>query len=99
MLLILGTIRIVPERLDEARPAMRRMAEATRAEPGCLAYHYAEDVLEPGLIHVIERWSDRAAIDAHFGMPHISEWRAAWPALGIGDRRLELFEAAELGAI
>jgi len=99
MLLILGTIRIAPEQLDDARPAMRRMAESTRAEPGCLAYHYAEDVLEPGLIHVIEHWVDRAAIDAHFGMPHITEWRAAWPVLGIHDRRLQLFEAEALGAI
>jgi len=99
MLLILGTIRIAPEQLDDARSAMRRMAEATRAERGCLAYHYAEDVLEPGLIHVIEHWADRAAIDAHFGMPHIAEWRAAWPVLGICDRRLELYEAEALGAI
>jgi quinol monooxygenase YgiN len=95
MLLILGTIRIAPERLDDARPVMRRMAEATRAEPGCLAYHYAEDVLEPGLIHVVEHWTDGAAIEAHFGMPHIQEWRAAWPELGIHDRRLQLFEAGE----
>ena len=99
MLLILGTIRIAPERLDEARPAMRRMAGATRAEQGCIAYHYAEDVLEPGLIHVVEHWTDRAAIEAHFGMPHIQEWRAAWPELGIHDRRLQLFEAGEPSVI
>ena len=64
------------------------MVAASRAEPGCLAYNYAEDVLEPGLIHVIERWTDDTALAAHFRTPHIAEWRAAWPALGIHDRQL-----------
>ena len=43
---------------------MRAMVEASRAEDGCLGYSYAEDVLEPGLIHVAERWRDRAALVA-----------------------------------
>lgn len=95
MLLIVGTIRIPAERLDAARPAMRAMVEASRAEDGCLAYAYAEDVLEPGMIHVVERWRDRASLDAHFASAHIIEWRGAWPGLGIGGRALTLFEAGE----
>lgn len=66
MLLIVGTIRLPPENLDAARPVMRRMVEASRAEPGCLDYGYAEDVLDPGLIHVKELWTDQAALDRHF---------------------------------
>jgi quinol monooxygenase YgiN len=50
-------------------------------------------VLEPGLIHVIEHWEDRATLEAHWASPHIQTWRAAWPALGIGARDLTLFEA------
>lgn len=93
MLLILGTIRLPPHKLEEARPAMRRMVEASRREDGCAAYAYAEDVLEPGLIHVIERWRDRAALDAHFASTHIAEWRAAWPGLEITDRNLLAYSA------
>jgi quinol monooxygenase YgiN len=58
MLLIIGTIRLPADRLAAARPAMASMIEASRAEPGCLEYSYAEDVLEPGLIQVKERWTD-----------------------------------------
>lgn len=93
MLLIIGTVRLPPERLGEAKVAMARMIAATRAEDGCLAYSYSEDVLEPGLIHVIERWQDRASLERHFAMPHIAEWRTAWPALEIGERNLMLYEA------
>ncbi len=74
---------------------MRRMADASRAEEGCLEYGYAEDVFVPGLIHVKERWTDQASLDRHFASAHIAEWRAAWPALGIGDRDLLVYEVEE----
>jgi quinol monooxygenase YgiN len=99
MLLIVGTVRLPPENLAEARPAMAAMVMASRAEPGCVEYGYAEDLFDPGLIHVKERWVDRAALDAHFAAPHIAAWRAAWPALGIGDRDLVLYEVGEPRAI
>lgn len=94
MLLIVGTVRLPPDNLAAARPAMARMIAASRAEPGCRGYSYAEDVLDPGLIRVAEMWEDRAALDAHFASPHIADWRAAWPALGFHARDLTLHEVA-----
>jgi quinol monooxygenase YgiN len=74
---------------------MASMIEASRAEAGCLEYCYAEDVLDRGLIHVKERWTDREALDDHFQSTHIANWRATWPSLGIGERNLSLFEVGE----
>ena len=76
MLLIVGTVRLPSENLALARPAMRAMVDASRAEPGCLEYGYAEDVLVPGLIHVKELWADQAALDAHFSMPYFQRFAA-----------------------
>lgn len=95
MLLIAGTVRLPPENLGAARSVMARMIAASRAEDGCLHYSYAEDVLEPGLIHVSELWRDRASLDRHFASDHLAEWRAAWPALGIDDRDLAVYEVGE----
>ncbi|RTM08059.1 MAG: antibiotic biosynthesis monooxygenase [Hyphomicrobiales bacterium] len=92
MLLIIGTIRLPPDRLELAKPVMQRMILASRVEPGCLSYSYAQDVLDARLIHVSEAWSDRAALEAHFKSAHISEWRASWAELGISDRKLTLYE-------
>ena len=94
MLLVIGTVRLPPDRLEQAKPVMQRMISASRAEPGCLGYSYAQDVLDAGLIHISEAWSDRAALEAHFKSAHIAEWRASWAALGIGDRKLTLYETA-----
>ena len=93
MLIITGTFRIHAAHIGAALPAMAAMIQASRLEPGCLHYSYGEDVLDPGLIHVTEHWAGRAALEAHWGTPHIQAWRAAWAGLGIGERDLRLFEA------
>lgn len=95
MLLIVGTVRLPAANMDAARPIMKRMADASRSEEGCVEYGYAEDVFEPGLIHVKEMWTDQGVLDRHFASTHIVEWRAAWPGLGIGDRDLRVYEVAE----
>ncbi len=92
MLLIIGTVRLPPEKLAEARPAMERMIMASRGETGCVEYSYAEDVLMPGRIHVKEIWRDQASLDVHFASEHIKAWRATWPMLGITDRNLLVYE-------
>ncbi|MEZ5693942.1 MAG: putative quinol monooxygenase [Altererythrobacter sp.] len=95
MIQIVGTVRIPAGSIDAARPAMERMLAASRAEPGCLRYSYAVDVLDEGLVHVVEAWADRDALAAHFQTPHMAEWRAAFAALGISDRDLRLYETDE----
>ena len=64
MIQIVGTVRIPAGSIDAARPAMERMLAASRAEPGCLRYSYAVDVLDEGLVHVVEAWADRDALAA-----------------------------------
>ncbi len=74
---------------------MRRMISASRAEDGCLAYSYALDVLDDGLVHVVEQWRDQAALDAHFDTPHLQQWRSRFSELGITDRNLTRFDVNE----
>jgi quinol monooxygenase YgiN len=93
-LIVAGTVRVPAENVERFRPHMAKMMAASRAEDGCLAYGYAEDVVEPGLIHVFEVWESQAALDAHFSTAHMAEWRAAWPSFGVSDRRLIAYEVA-----
>lgn len=95
MILITGTIRLPAAGVAAALPAMRAMMAASRAEPGCLFYAYAQDLDDPGLIHVIERWTNRAALASHFASTHLATWRAQFGALGIHDRRLAMIEGDE----
>ncbi len=91
MIVIEGTIRVGD--ISRARPHMEAMIAASRAEPGCVDYAYAIDLLEPGLIRVSERWASRAHLSAHAASAHMKAWRAAWPEIGVSDRSLRLYEA------
>ena len=95
MILVSGRFRLPPERIAEARPAMAKVITASRAEPGCRAYAYAEDVTEPGLFRVHEEWDSLEALRAHFATPHMREWQEAREAFGFHDREVK---ACEMGA-
>jgi quinol monooxygenase YgiN len=90
--IVAGTVRVPPENVSDFRPQMADMIKASRGEVGCEAYAYAEDALEPGLMHVFEVWRDQAALEAHFQTAHMTAWRAAWPDFGVSDRRLTVYE-------
>ena len=92
MILVTGTITLPEGGLPRALPAMAAMVAASRAETGCIAYAYAQDLFDPTLIHIVERWQDRAALAAHLAMPHLAAWRALFADLGISNRRLFLME-------
>ena len=90
---IVGQFRLPPEQLAAARPLMIAVMEASRAEPGCIEYNYAEDLLEPGLMRVSEVWESRAHLAAHFQSPHMQRWMVERAALGLSGRQVTAFEA------
>ncbi len=91
-LIVAGTYRVPPENLAAIRPHMLTVVAATRTETGCITYAYGEDVGEPGLIHVFERWTDQAALDAHFASAHMQAWIAARAGFGLYDRQISVYE-------
>lgn len=93
--ILAGTIRVAPERLEALRPHMRAQIEGSRSEPGCLAYALSEDPLDPGLIRVFEHFVDEAALAFHRASPHMAAWRACFPELGVHDRRMSSFDVSD----
>jgi quinol monooxygenase YgiN len=55
---------------DAFRRELMRVADASRIEAGCLAYHAFESLKEPILFAVHSEWVDLAAFDLHAGLPH-----------------------------
>lgn len=94
MIVIEGTVRIPPANIEAARPVMEQMIRASRAEPGCIEYAYSIDVLDPGLVRILERWESREALAQHFRTAHMDTWRSFFPQLGITGRSLRLYEAS-----
>ena len=72
-----ATIPVDPEAVDELRGPLRSLAEATRAEDGCLAYDLYESAAVPGTFVTVERWRSQEDLDAHLGSPAVAAALAA----------------------
>jgi quinol monooxygenase YgiN len=94
MIVVIGSFRLPLPKLTLGRTAMARVIQASRAEAGCIAYSYAEDVLEAGLFRVSEAWESRAALASHFGTAHMKQWQWERAELGMTDRSVIAYEAS-----
>ena len=92
MIVVIGEFRFTPEHASDALAAMARVIAASRAEPGCLTYSYAEDVLEPGLFRVSEAWESREALSAHFATEPMRAWQQERAGYGMSGRRVVAYE-------
>lgn len=94
MIVIQGYIKISPKSVARFREAAAALVAATRQEAGCIAYAFAEDLDEPGLIHVIERWADESAISAHNKTAHLAAFMAVVPTLAPSGIRIARYDTA-----
>ena len=65
MLIVAGTFEVEPERRDEFIRDRAESMRASRAEPGCIAYAFMADPLEPGRVQLFERWESKESLAAH----------------------------------
>ena len=74
---------------------MQAVIEANRKEDGCILFAFAEDVLDPGMIRIVERWRDWPSLEAHGRSAHIATWRTAIQAASVVDREVIAHETSE----
>lgn len=89
MLIVTGTFELDAAHLDRLRAAAVAMAQATRAENGCIAYAFWQDIETPTMFRVYEEWTDKAALEAHFETPHMGVFRAALAEGGLISRNVK----------
>ena len=92
MIIVAGTFRVPEDRIEALMPLARATLAASRDEEGCIAYSYAFDVEDRGLVRVFEQWKSRADLDRHFKQPHMGPWRAKLAEIGTSSRDLMAYE-------
>lgn len=95
MIQINGTIQLAPGTVA-AKPdvveAIKAMVAASRADDGCYTYTFAQDMSDPDVLIIYERWRDREALAAHGASVHMAAFQkimAANPPIG---RDLRIYE-------
>lgn len=74
MIRLTGYIDVPADRLAAVATALPDHIALTRAEPGCLSFDVTPDPTHPGRFTVAERFTDRAAFDAHQDRAGASPW-------------------------
>jgi len=92
MILIQGYIKVAPENVAKLNELVGALVSATRQEPGNIAYAFAECLAEPGTIHVIERWANGDALNAHNKTPHLAAFMGAMPSLAPSAVRIARYD-------
>lgn len=99
MLIIAGTLNVDPTRTDTVMADAAVMMKASHAEDGCHAYAFSLDPIEPGLVHLFEKWESEEALAAHSGSAHMAEFRTKMPAWGVTGADIKKYEIASEGPL
>jgi quinol monooxygenase YgiN len=71
MIYIIATLTIKPETRAELIAAAQECMEATRKEPGCLAYDLYESVSDASKLVFVERWESADCLEPHRKSDHV----------------------------
>lgn len=68
---VIAEINAKPGSESALRDLLVPFAKSSRREPGCLGYTLMEVISEPGRFLTFERWTNKAALEAHMVTPAI----------------------------
>ena len=71
-----ATLHGRPEKRAELVKLLESFVLRSRAEPGCIEYHFHVSDEDPDNFYFYENWTDRAALDVHLNLPYQKEWFA-----------------------
>ena len=89
---MIGDVSIREGALDAALALSRVHVERSRGEPGCISHDVHHHVDNAHRLVFVERWADRAALEAHFGVPESVAFARELTALATGRPTIEVHE-------
>ncbi len=96
MLLIEGWFKLAAGEFAKVRDSGLMMVKATNDEDGCIHYSFAQDIADPDLIRISERWRDPAALAAHGASPHMAAFNQAMANVRREGAELWLYSAEQV---
>jgi quinol monooxygenase YgiN len=69
-----ATLNARPEKRSELMKLLESFVDRSRAEPGCIDYHFHVSTENPDVFYFYENWRERADLDRHLELPYQREW-------------------------
>ena len=96
MIVVNARIQTSADTVAALQDAILTMQNATLKEDGCEDYSFSVELADPGAIRVVERWTTKEALSAHFKTPHMAAFLAAMQAHPSGKASAHFYEATEI---
>jgi quinol monooxygenase YgiN len=71
-----ATLQARPEKRAELLELLQSFIEPSRAEPGCIDYHFHVSDEDPNVFYFYENWTSRADLNVHLELPYQKKWFA-----------------------
>lgn len=84
MIIVTGDILARPDTFEQLRALCVEHSRRSRGEPGCVSHDSYVDNENPLRIFFFERWSDMAALKAHFDVPDSNDFMRQVRSLSAG---------------
>ncbi|MCW9708323.1 putative quinol monooxygenase [Fodinibius salsisoli] len=76
-LVTMTTAEARPEKKEIVQKALREVAQAARAQTGCIAYRIFRSAENPAVTVNFERWASKEERDAFLGGPDVKKFASA----------------------
>jgi quinol monooxygenase YgiN len=77
VIVVVGRVRSDAGKRDALIRVGQTVAQASRAEQGCISYRLYQDTESEDEFVFVEEWDSEEALQRHFATPHIREFLAA----------------------
>jgi quinol monooxygenase YgiN len=95
VIVVSGVMEVAPAGADRFAALTRQLVDATRREPGCVEYRFAESIDRAGRFEVFEEFADQGAFDEHVRSDHYRAWGRALKELEVTRVSVVRYDAAE----
>jgi quinol monooxygenase YgiN len=96
VILVLGSVNVFSDRLDEALAVSQEHVLRSRAEPGCIEHGVSVSVESPNRLVFVERWESFAALKAHFAVPASRQFAAELAKLASSPPGMAVYDSIEM---
>ena len=92
MISIIAKVPVKEGKFDEAVALFKEMLPQIAKEEGTLAYSLNKDQTNPNTVVILERYRDKAALDAHAATPHFKAFSPKLPPFLAGKPEIVMME-------
>lgn len=93
MILVLGSIEISPDHIEEALRLSLEHVHRSRTEPGCISHEVSRDAENACRLLFVERWQDKAALATHFAVPASGQFVEQLSLSAVSPPEMNIYES------